>query len=99
MQILSQTFEDRTFRYAQVARQGQVAIYMQTHKTGGAIRYEVVRIQIAPAHTWPNGQTTPEHEAYPSSSAWGRLGHTFYTEQAARVHFDRLCASQKEPQS
>ena len=63
MDALVTEFEDRTFRYAQVTRQGAYALFTQTHKVSGTVRYEVVRIREQEAHTWPSGQTTPAHEA------------------------------------
>ena len=72
-------FEDRLFRYAQVSREGDLAIFTQTHKASGRVRYEVVLIRVQHAHTWPTGVTTPEKEAYPGSTSWGRLGHTCFT--------------------
>src|SRR5262245_53046222 len=78
-------FEDRLFRYIQVAREGDMAIFTQTHKPSGCVRYEVVLIRVQPAHTWPTGITTPEKEAYPSSTSWGRLGHTCFTLPEARA--------------
>lgn len=92
MQGLATTFEDRTFCYEQVERQGMVALYRQTHKASAITRYEVITIQVRPAHTWPNGAHTPEHEAYPGSEAWGRYGHTFYAHASAQNHFNALLA-------
>jgi hypothetical protein len=76
---LTTEFEDRLFRYAQVERDGNVAIFTQTHKASGHVRYEVVRIRVQAEHTWPNGTTTPEKEAYPGSTSWGRWGSTCFT--------------------
>ena len=90
MQPLATEFEDRTFRYAQVERQGNVALFSQTHKLSGVVRYEVVRIRVAPAHTWPNGTTSPEREAYPGSSSWGQLGWSFHSLAAAMLHAQGL---------
>ena len=75
---LDTTHEDRLFRYDQIMRQGNVAIFTQTHKVSGVVRYEVVRIRIAREHTWPNGHITPEHEVYPGDNTWGRDGRTFF---------------------
>ena len=90
MQPLVTEFEDRTFRYAQVERHGNVAIFTQTHKLGGVVRYEVVRIRVAPEHTWPNGSTSPEREVYPHSNLWGRDGFTFHHLPAAQALLQRL---------
>lgn len=82
---LPTTFEDRLFRYAQVSREGDIAIFTQTHKASGHVRYEVVLIRVQPAHTWPTGVTTPEKEAYPGSTSWGRLGHTCFSLPEAQA--------------
>ena len=84
MELLPLSFRDRGFLYEQVERQGEVALYSQTNHSG-IVRYEVVRIRIQPEHTWPNGTTTPEKEAYPGSNSWGRLGWTFYSRADARA--------------
>jgi hypothetical protein len=62
-------FDDSVFTYTQVERLGDIAIYRQTHKASQVERYEVVKIRVRPAHTWPNGTTTPEHEAYPGAGS------------------------------
>jgi hypothetical protein len=82
---LPTAFEDRLFRYEQVSREGDLAIFTQTHKASGRVRYEVVLIRVQPAHTWPTGVTTPEKEAYPGSTSWGRLGHTCFTLPEAQA--------------
>ena len=92
MKILAITFEDRTFRYDQLEREGMVALYSQMHKASGIKRYEVVRIRIDRARTWPNGTETPEQESYPGANAWGRYGHTFHTHASAQNHFHTLLA-------
>jgi len=76
MEPLPLSFRDRGFFYEQLERQGDVALYTQTNHAG-IVRYEVVRIRIQREHTWPNGTTTPEKEAYPGSNSWGTLGWTF----------------------
>jgi hypothetical protein len=48
---LPTAFEDRLFRYEQVSREGDLAIFAQTHKASGRVRYEVVLIRVQPAHT------------------------------------------------
>ena len=55
MEALKTEFEDSIFRYDQIERNAHFAIYTQTHKSSGVIRYEVVKIHIAKAHMWPNG--------------------------------------------
>ena len=78
-------FEDRLFRYAQVEREGDIAIFRQTHKGSGDLRYEVVLIRVQHEHTWPTRVVTPEKEAYPGSTSWGRFGHTCFTVLEAQA--------------
>jgi hypothetical protein len=78
-------FEDRLFRYVQVEREGDIAIFTQEHKASGHVRYEVVLIRVQKEHTWPTGVTTPEKEAYPGSTSWGRFGHTCFTLPEAQA--------------
>ena len=94
MQQAPMQFEDKTFVYTQLARQGSLALYRQDMKTSGVTRYEVVRIKVLPAHLWPNGDLTPEHEKYPSAKAWGRDGWTFYTLPDAEAALRALVAAQ-----
>ena len=42
MQILEHELEDGRFKYVQVERRGDVALYTQTHKASGTVRYEVM---------------------------------------------------------
>jgi hypothetical protein len=86
MQALPVMFHDKTFAYTQVEREGDIAIYRQTHKAGAVDRYEVVRIRVEKEHVWPNGDISPERETYPGSNAWGRYGWTFFTLDAAQAH-------------
>ena len=86
MQPIATVFEEGRFRYTQLQREGDIAIYEQQHKEDPAvIRFEVVRIRVSPPTTWPNGNVTPEREVYPGASAWGRLGFTCFTLEEART--------------
>src|SRR6266481_4347918 len=93
MHILERELEDGRFKYVQVERRGDVALYTQTHKASGTIRYEVIKIKIQAEHTWPNGVTTPEKEAYPGSGSWGREGWTFFALAPAQQKMGELLAS------
>ncbi len=87
---VAMTFEDRIFRYAQLARQGSVAIYSQMHKASGIVRYETVVLRVFPATTFPSGKSFPEREGYPPATAWGQRGWSFYTRADAQAQFTRL---------
>lgn len=90
MQPLAITLEDSRFRYDQVCREGRYALYRQTHKASGVVRFEVIRIRVDQEHTWPDGRTTPVQEAYPSAQQWGRQGWTFFSLDAAEAHLASL---------
>jgi len=77
-------FMQGNFHYRHLERYGNLAIYEQTHKHGSMVRYEVIRIRRQATHTWPDGTTTPEKEAYPGSGSWGKDGFTTYTLADAR---------------
>jgi hypothetical protein len=49
--------------------------------------YEAVIIQKRDAYTWPNGETTPAHEAMPSSRDWGKYGWTYRDQEDALAKF------------
>ena len=85
-------FEDQTFTYTSIERCGDLAIYCQEHKESQVQRFEVVRIRIRKAHTWPNGKTTPAHEAYPGAKRWGIDGFTHYTLEDAQAQMAELVA-------
>jgi hypothetical protein len=80
MQPIDTAFDEGRFSYTQLERHGDIAIYEQQHKENPkVVRFEVIRIRVQPEHTWPSGQTTPEREAYPGASVWGRLGFTYFS--------------------
>ena len=86
MQPLVTQFAKGNYRYRQVWRQGDIAIFEQQHKENPqVIRYEVVKIRVVPPTTTPGGTTLPEREAYPSSSSWGLYGFTTYTLAEAQA--------------
>jgi hypothetical protein len=93
MQPIDTAFDEGRFHYTQLERRGDIAIYRQEHKEHPkVVRFEVIRIRVQPEHTWPSGQTTPEREAYPGASVWGRLGFTCFTLEDARALSARLQA-------
>jgi hypothetical protein len=79
MQPVETHFEEGNFHYEQLSREGDLAIYRQSHRHGAMVRFEVVRIRPQPAHTWPDGRTSPERETYPGASRWGSDGWTCTT--------------------
>ena len=96
MQEVPTQFADRLFSYDQLRRQGMVALYSQRHLASGILRYEVVRLRIAPAYVFPNGSAVPEREVYPGSSAWGRDGWTHHTLATAEAQWQRFVALRED---
>lgn len=52
--------------------------------------FEVVIVQERQAHTWPNGVTTPAHEAMPGNEQWGTAGWSPFDLPAAKTLFAKL---------
>src|SRR5882762_8499969 len=98
IEALETSFTEKTFRYKQIDRQGDIALFTQTSKgvESGAVRYEVVVIEIKPPYTFPNGISYPEREGYPSASQWGRKGFSCFTEAGAREKMRWLQHSETE---
>lgn len=72
------TFRGETFR--QLRRKGDVALYQR----GGA-GYEVIRIKVLPAVTWPSGRVTEERESYPGDNEFGLRGWYFMRDDLDRA--------------
>lgn len=71
-------FTQKGFRYQQVERQGNFAIFTQEHESGTK-RFELVRIRVEKETLWPNGRISPPREIYPTARLWGIDGWTFFT--------------------
>ena len=92
MTTLAMHIEDGKFTYAQIERQGDLAIYRQQRHGSHIQRYEVIVIRFQPAHTFPSGHVKPEGEAYPNSNAWGRDGWTFHTLTEGQAWLGQLAS-------
>ena len=96
MKTLPATFGSDGFDFQQLRREGDIAIFVK-QKPGFSFKsYEVVIIQKRDAYTWPNGETTPAHEAMPSSRDWGKYGWTYQTLQDVEMPFKTLGETQFE---
>jgi hypothetical protein len=73
MKTLAATFGSDGFDFRQLRREGDIAILAKQKPPFRFKSYEVVIIQKRDAYTWPNGQTTPAHEAMPSSRTWEQI--------------------------
>ena len=102
MKTLPTTFGSDGFDFEQLRREGDVAIFVK-QKPGlvceylaSCRSYEVVIIQKQDAYTWPNGLTTPAHEAMPSPRDWGKYGWTYPTLDDAELRLKSLVETQFE---
>ncbi len=99
MKTLETEFESKGFRYTQVRRDGDVAIYKQSridgalvngsHMHGSHSAFEVVKIRRHNGYTLA-GISFPPAEMYPSSSLWGLFGWTCVTLEEAEQKFQKL---------
>lgn len=96
MKTLPTTFGSDGFDFQQLRREGDIALFVK-HKLPFRFKsYEVVMIQKRNAYTWPDGQTTPAHEAMSSSRDWGTYGWTYQTFEDAESRFKKLAETQFE---
>jgi hypothetical protein len=81
---LPKEFRRIGFRYRQVARQGNAAIYEQTWSGSGnpSVCYDVIRIRRRDGFHI-GGKSVPPAEVYPKSEAWGTHGFTFTDKDTA----------------
>lgn len=83
MKPIDKTFRKSGLEYKQVFRDGPWCIYRQTKPGTQIERFEVVKLKVEKAHTFPNGKTSPKREAFPSSEEWGVRGWTCLDLEAA----------------
>lgn len=88
MKPLSTDFTRGAFRYRQVERIGDLAIYHQTEE-GAHRAYEVVKVRQKPERSIM-GRTLEASEVYPCSEDWGTYGWTCPTLERARAKLYEL---------
>lgn len=96
MKTFPTTFGSDGFDFHQLRREGDIAMLVKQKPTFSFRSYEVVIIQKRDAYTWPNGLTTPAHEAMPSSRDWGAYGWSYQTREDAEMRFKNLLERQFE---
>lgn len=74
--ILKTSFSAKGSEFAQVFREGRIAIYQLTSTEHGRVHFEVVIIQGHDGRVIKGAVVMPS-EFYPSTSSWGILGWTF----------------------
>lgn len=92
MKPLEPIFHKLGFRFEQLYRQDDVAMFKKTRlldndtPSNQNVSFEVIRVQKYPTYSIANVEI-PAHESFPSSDAWGSLGKTFTNEEKA---FDEM---------
>ncbi len=95
---LSENFRFKGFRYTQIDRNNNFAIYLQENDVPIGNKeyffyYEVIKIKKQKAHSSVIQGKEIYHSAkeiYPNSKAWGLSGWTFKNFSEAEEHFIRL---------
>jgi len=91
MKKLEKVFTKKGFKYTQVERKGNVAIYKQESisVTDPKPNYEVVQIKSHNGYEI-GGSKIAAAEVYPGSTQWGILGWTHLDLSSAEKRFKRL---------
>jgi hypothetical protein len=91
MKKIETVFTKKGFKYTQVVRKGDKAIFTQERAEKGSVmkNYEVVLIKKHNGYEI-GGSVIPPSEVYPSSTQWGALGWTFQSIEDARKKYDTL---------
>lgn len=89
MKKLDINFESKGFKFKQIHREKNYAIYERQYDTSDIKHYEVIRIQ---SHNGYEifGKKIPPSECYPTSNSWGTNGFTCVSRQAAYDRLDRI---------
>ena len=92
MKTIPETFSKNGWRFRQIERVGQWAIFeRRSFRANSSAHYEVVKIRAHDGFMIPGTETMAEPaECYPSTSTWGRDGFTLPNIDAARVKFQQL---------
>ena len=95
--LLAKEFRRSGFKYRQLAREGNAAIYEQT-RIGcpePSVAYEVIRIRCRDGFLI-GGRFVEPAEVYPASELWGRDGFTFTDRTKAWVNFFEMSLEKPE---
>ena len=86
MKILEKEFKYKKFKFKQLIREDNKAIYLVSSIEGKSKSFEVVKIRSHNGYEI-QGVQIPPSEVYPSTTQWGLYGWTYTTEEDARKKF------------
>jgi len=89
MKLVPDEFVSKGFTYTKIKREGDKAIYKQSHNGGQNYRYEVVVIGRHNGYKLGESYIEPS-EVYPGSSLWGIKGWTCSTLEDAERRYKSL---------
>lgn len=96
MKRLPGIFTKQGWRFEQLDRCGDVALYRRARPDGTAEHFEVLRLRQRPKAVLPDGTFIQAWEQYPPAMQWACSGWTFSSSshraplEAARLRFDSL---------
>lgn len=96
MNRLPTVFKKNDFDHLLIKRDGDFAIFWRKAPHHQDAHYEVIVVQQKPARTFPNGDSVPERECYPSSEQWGTAGWTYNSLADAEVRFRKLLDAEQK---
>ena len=89
MKKLEKTFTKKGFKYTQVLREGNKAIYRQDKHDYTAPSFEVIKVGSHNGYEL-NGTKIAASETYPSTSLWGIQGWTYQNIDDAKKKYKKL---------
>lgn len=94
MKKLDKEFESAGFKYKQIHREKNYAIYERKYIDSDKKHYEAIRIQ---SHNGLeiSGNKIPPSEYYPGSNSWGVHGFTCVSREKAYKRLDRMMNDEK----
>jgi hypothetical protein len=89
MKKLSKDFESAGFKYKQIYREKDYAIYERHHVSSENKHFEAIKIQSHNGYEIA-GNKIPPGECYPTSNSWGTQGFTCLNKKAAYDRLDKM---------
>jgi len=94
MKELEKQFTSLSYKFKQIHREKDYAIYERKKQDDTFLHHEAIKIQKHNGLVI-QGNKIPPSEFYPSSNQWGMYGFTCQTRQAAYARLDRMMEDEK----
>ena len=83
----------KTFYFTQVDRSGDVALYKKVDVEDKIELYETILIKRGGERIFPDGNSIPAKEYYPSDEQFGKMGWAYKTHKEALIKYNMLLNS------